>query len=130
MGCASSKNNIVHIPSTLPTTHDINKDTQKENHDVLVDKAEQYNETTTTIVEPINIKTSSHIEENKKSKFMEDIDRFIESHNDPNSFVNKVQTQFNVDKNEYNKQLKTFREDMILLEKGEMDYATMRSLYG
>ena len=73
---------------------------------------------------------TTEVHDDKKNDFMTSIHNFVESHKDPNSFVNQVHTMFNVDKQEYNKQLQTFESDMKLFSEGKMDYATMRSLYG
>lgn len=123
MGCVVSRITNVECQTTTiehnnDTTEDYSVNTVTKNNNVIVSLVTTNN----------NEHTNEEIKE--ENTFMQSIDTFIESHNDPNSFVNQIQDACNVDKSEYNKQLKTFRDDIKLMCEGKMDYATMRSLYG
>lgn len=129
MGCVVS-NSIDEI--VIEDNKCLKTDISNHGNDVIVETCSDNDvcnqvETNTSMQ---NITSQNVTSDATVNNFMASIDKFIESHNDPNSVVNQIHNGFNVDKTEYNKQLKTFRDDIKLMCEGKMDYATMRSLYG
>lgn len=66
----------------------------------------------------------------QQTQFIKDICDFVESSKNPNSIVSVVKKVFPENAKELDRQLETFASDMQKLEKGQMTYSEMRSLYG